>query len=289
MKYNSLYDEIERISDALLLSWKPVLNNLRISQFKDISDAAFCGVVAFMGIHLSLWPQWLNIWKEQIDEEERSFDIVEEISLERPWLCLNLAYGKNTLLSHVQTEGVSINRAHINMFLKPNISHMFRSLNEQGIMIPYELAVNDLILMGYTDYDNASFIVKANDALPEMSKFEKKQNPSTKKIPIVSLNLIEEEQEDWLHLAKLTGEILSVFLKPFSADRLINPDAKDSYSYLAARLWSKLVMAKVINPFGEKSTGFRRFMKPKQDSYRGNLLIYGDHESFWRKFNQLLD
>jgi len=277
--------DITKVSDDLLAGWKPILGRLRSEQLKDMSDAAFCGVVAFMGIHLCLWPQWSKLWGELISTDLQSFEMNEEIAGDRPWLCLNLTYGKNTLLSHVQTEGVCLNREHIKTFLNPAFSHMFRSLNEQGLMIHYDQAVKELVQMGYTDYEVLTFTVDSDKALPETSQFVKKQKPSTKKIPVVPLSLIEEQRETWLNLAKQTGEILSAISKSYSKDEWINQDVKGIYSCLATLLWNKLINAEVINPVGDKPAGFTRFRKPKQDSYKGNLLIYGDHETFWQKYS----
>ncbi|MCE5227606.1 MAG: hypothetical protein LLG05_17325 [Porphyromonadaceae bacterium] len=278
--------DLSKVSDDLLANWKPILCYLRAGQLKEISDAAFCGVVAFMGIHLCLWPQWIKLWDDFISLDQHSFDLNEEIAGNRPWFCLNFSYGKNTLLSHVQTEDVSVNREYIKTFLKPAFLHMFRSLNEQGLMIQYDQAVKELVQMGYTDYEVLAFSVDSDKGLPETSQFNKKQLPSTKKIPVISMNLIEEQQETWLNLAKLTGEILSCISKSYSKEEWKNQDVKGIYSCLATLLWNKLINAEVINPVGDKPAGFSRFIKSKQDSYRGNLLIYGDHESFWQRYNR---
>ena len=285
MLQNSNVD-LSKIGDDLLASWKPILSSLRSESLKEISDAAFCGVVAFMGLHLCLWSQWTILWGDSISADLHSFDLNEEIDRNRPWLCLNLTYGKSTLLSHVQVEGICINREYIKTFLNHSFSHMFRSLNDQGIMIPYDLAMNDLIQMGYTDYEVLAFSVDSDKGLPETSQFKRKANSSTKKIPVISLNLMDEQLDAWITLAKRTSQVLSGLTKSYSTEEWNNQDIKDCYSHLAALLWNKLVIAKVIHPFGEKSSGFMRFIKPKQDSYRGNLLIYGDHESFWQKYNR---
>lgn len=276
--------DVAKISEDLLASWKPILDHLRLDYQKEISDAAFCGVVAFMGIHLCLWPQWVKLCGSPTSADWQSFDMNEVIAGDYPWLCLNLTYGKNTLLSHVQTEGVCLNREHLNTFLKPAFSHMFRSLNEQGVMIQYDLAVNELVKMGYTDYDVLAFTVDSDKALPETSQFVKKQKPSTKKIPVVSLGLIDTQRDTWLCLSKKTGEVLSSTSKLYSEDAWIDEDMKGIYLQVAALLWRKLILAGVIDPAGDKPAGFRRWIKPRQDSYRGNLLIYGDHEVFWQNY-----
>lgn len=237
-----------------------------------------------MGIHLSLWPQWVKFGGSLINADQQTFDMNEVIAGDYPWLCLNLTYGKNTLLSHVQTEGVCLNREHLNTFLKPAFSHMFRSLNEQGVMIQYDLAVNELVKMGYTDYDVLAFIVDSDKALPETSQFVKKQKPSTKKIPVVSLGLIDTQRDTWLCLSKKTGEVLSSTSRLYSEDAWIDEDMKGIYLQVAALLWRKLILAGVIDPAGDKPAGFRRWIKPRQDSYRGNLLIFGDHEAFWQNY-----
>lgn len=276
--------DVAKISEDLLASWKPILDHLRLDYQKEISDAAFCGVVAFMGIHLCLWPQWVKLCGSPTSADWQSFDMNEVIAGDYPWLCLNLTYGKNTLLSHVQTEGVCLNREHLNTFLKPAFSHMFRSLNEQGVMIQYDLAVNELVKMGYTDYDVLAFTVDSDKALPETSQFVKKQKPSTKKIPVVSFDLIDTQRDTWLCLSKKTGEVLSSTSKLYSEDAWIDEDMKGIYLQVAALLWRKLILAGVIDPAGDKPAGFRRWIKPRQDSYRGNLLIYGDHEVFWQNY-----
>lgn len=276
--------DVAKISEDLLASWKPILDHLRLDYQKEISDAAFCGVVAFMGIHLCLWPQWVKLCGSPTSADWQSFDMNEVIAGDYPWLCLNLTYGKNTLLSHVQTEGVCLNREHLNTFLKPAFSHMFRSLNEQGVMIQYDLAVNELVKMGYTDYDVLAFTVDSDKALPETSQFVKKQKPSTKKIPVVSFDLIDTQRDTWLHLSKKTGEVLSSTSKLYSEDAWIDEDMKGIYLQVAALLWRKLILAGVIDPAGDKPAGFGRWIKPRQDSYRGNLLIFGDHEAFWQNY-----
>ena len=276
--------DVAKISEDLLASWKPILDHLRLDYQKEISDAAFCGVVAFMGIHLCLWPQWVKLCGSPTSADWQSFDMNEVIAGDYPWLCLNLTYGKNTLLSHVQTEGVCLNREHLNTFLKPAFSHMFRSLNEQGVMIQYDLAVNELVKMGYTDYDVLAFTVDSDKALPETSQFVKKQKPSTKKIPVVSFDLIDTQRDTWLRLSKKTGEVLSSTSKLYSEDAWIDEDMKGIYLQVAALLWRKLILAGVIDPAGDKPAGFRRWIKPRQDSYRGNLLIFGDHEAFWQNY-----
>ncbi|MPM63692.1 hypothetical protein SDC9_110573 [bioreactor metagenome] len=276
--------DVAKISEDLLASWKPILDHLRLYYQKEISDASFCGVVAFMGIHLSLWPQWVKFGGSLINADQQTFDTNEVIAGDCPWLCLNLTYGKNTLLSHVQTEGVCLDREHMKTFLKPAFSHMFRSLNEQGVMIQYDLAVNELVKMGYTDYDVLAFTVDSDKGLPETSQFVKKQKPSTKKIPVVSFDFLDTQRDTWLRLTKQTGEVLSSISKSFSENAWIDEDVKGVYSQVAALLWRKLILAEVINPAGDTHAGFRRWMKPKQDSYRGNLLIYGDHEVFWQNY-----
>ena len=271
-----------KVSEELLIHWKPIFIQLRKDPLKEVSDAAFCGIVAFIGIHLCLWPQWIKIWEEALSADQRTFDIIKEIESDRPWICLNLAYGKNTLLSHVQTEGVDLNREHIRIFLTKTLSHMFRSLDENGQMIVYDHAVNALDQMGYTEYQTLAISIGMVDS----TQLKKKQLPSTKKIPIVPLSLLEGQWETWIALTKKAQEILLAFSRSYSQEEWLKLDVKNSYSQLAAYLWNKLVEAEVIDPFGEKRTGLSRLRKPRQDVYRGNILIYGDHESFWQKYKQ---
>jgi|GEM_PF-5244936 len=281
--------ELNKISDELVASWNPFLSRMKSEQLKSPNEAAFCGLVAFMGVHLCLWLSWNKTWASRENQSQGfapSFDVHEMMTSQSPWICLNLAYGKNVLLSHVQTEGIGMNRDHIRVLLQPAFSHMFRSLGPQGEMIYYDQAINGLVQMGYTDYEVLAFTLASGEALPEVSQFEKVQKASSKKIPIIPLTSIETQWEAWLELAKQTQQILSVLTDSHQNQAWNEMEISNSYQLLAAMMWKKLIEAEIMVPFGEKNSRRSLFRKPKQDSYRGNVLLYGDHEAFWHKFHR---
>lgn len=257
--------------------WQPQL--IRFREERQIkNEVVFCGLTAFAGIQMNFWPAWIRACQKcghPIDPVFYSMDVEEAQVSDSPWLCLSFSYGKNVLLVHLQTKETSQDRNWIAALLLPQMQHLFRSMEANGDMIHYDLALATLIKMGYTDYE---IIAAVTPLLPRVYDERAKQ---TKKIPIIQIAELKEQWDFWTaSVAALETELVD-FLQEYLKLKRSDEDLVAAFQTTASLLWQELDKRQVIKIKGSQERGFWPLRKQTSDQFRGNLILYGEHERFW--------
>lgn len=268
--------------DALVFSladqWQPEL--LRFREEKQIkNEAVFCALTAFAGIQMNLWPAWISACQKcghPIAPALYSIDVEEAKVSDSPWLCLSFSYGKNVLLVHLQTKETSQERERITTLLQPQMQNLFRSMEPNGEMIHYDLALASLIKMGYSDYETLAAVT------PLLPRFYDERTKQTKKIPIIQLDELTEQWDFWTVSVAALETQLEDFLRDYLKPDRSEQELVAAFQTTAALLWQELDRRRVIKIKGDQENGFWPQRKQNSDQFRGNLILYGEHDRFWQ-------
>ncbi len=244
--------------------WTPAL--LKIKQEKFPADAAlFSGLVGFAGIQMQLWPLWLQACAAAgcpIPEKLQATDLKDASSHPVPWLCLGLPYGSKVALIHIQAPGLVQNQKLLGELRQPAFMQMMRTMDEAGKLVVYSKGNDILYHFGYT---------ASNDVAVA--------------IPRISTGQLAAQWVAWSFAAELLREKVSLTVRQAAEQSFTAQQLVSLFQEIAAALWQKLQENHLLELEQQQTSFLGRFgFGKKSVQFKGSLVLYGDHEAFWEKY-----
>ena len=247
--------------NSLAKCWAPALEKVR----KDIScqdTALFSGLVAFAGIHMHLWPLWLQHCRafgleESYCDSHLTFKDAQKPN--QPWLCVFVPFGENSSMMHLQAPGLRQEVKLISALRESSFLQFMKTLDEKGHVLAYNKGIEILYALGHT-YAN-------NEPL---------------RMPLMHWTRLLKQWPFWHESTHSIESEMMEIAKQWMSQREYTETALQAFQSLAASLWQTLQEENVLQ-CGQNKKGMFSFLKFKksEDAFLGNLAFYGDHQAFW--------
>ena len=269
--------------------WFPEIITLK-DKYLENQRQLFPGLVAFLGMQLSLWPIWLQgITKSSMsyNKEETDYQLQNPSIHLLPWYCLFQSVSDTAGWVLVRGENLPETISLFNELQDPQVNKILSMLDSHGRTMVYGQAKELFNACGALNDNRLHQVEESVSGLG--NRVIRNEYGYLYRLTLPTLQ-VEQIISDWSFWKQAVMPLIPTIFELASDHAQFSTfaEAKNEFHKLMQILWKELSFRRIINcgPFipSQSMPSLNLFWRRdrKQESFSGLMLVLGDHQQLWR-------